>query len=459
MKLLLLLLTLVYYSANAVPIEEYDFNGTNWVVLASGGGMSLEYSIEADVYHAYQVVRSRGIPDKNIIVMNLDEVAYSKRNPTPGIVVSKPGGPDVYHGVPKDYVHEEVTPLNFLAILRGDPVLARNGKKVVKSGPNDHIFVYFMDHGATDLICFPKGRLYGEELNNQLIEMYNQKKFAKLVFYIEACESGSMFAKLLPKDINVYAVTSSAPTESSYACCYDTLRQEFLAGYFNYHWMLNSEQNDLTKVTLEQQFVYIRDHTVNKDPAINATNGQHAQQYGDLSIGKLPVSLFLGKENPKNITEKRFNINPKTEDLINTRDADIYLLQKRIEENDDLSEKQKYVEKLRQLLNNRKLVDKHFEQYVHSIQHLLGIQSFNDINNVLNTRQELNNRQCYRQMVDTFDDKCLNINKNYYVLQKLNVFVNICEKLNETNDMNTAVNALIMYCNNNYMSSLVENVV
>ncbi|XP_054157629.1 legumain-like [Oppia nitens] len=455
---LILILSLLYCTANAVPIEEYDFNGTNWVVLAAGGGMSLEYAIEADIYHAYQVVRSRGIPEKNIIVMNLDEVANSKYNPTPGVVVSRPDGPDVYHGVPKDYIHNDVTPLNFLAILRGDPVLARNGKKVVKSGPNDHIFVYFMDHGSPDIIYFPKDqRLYGEELNNQLIEMYKQKKFAKLVFYIEACESGSMFSKLLPKDINVYAVTSSSPVESSYACWYDNKRRDYLAGYFNYHWLTNSEQSDLTTETLEQQFVYIRDHTVNKDPAINASNGQHAQQYGDLSIGKLPVSMFLGKTNPKYPIKRPMIANPKVEDLVNTREVAINLLQKRIEETNDLNEKQIYVDKLIQLLNNRKLVDKHFEQYVHSIQHLLGIQSFNDINNVLITRQELNNRQCYRQLVDTFDDKCLKINKNNYVMQKLNVFVNICEKLNETNDVDNAVNALIMYCNNNSLQ--VENVV
>ncbi|XP_054157631.1 uncharacterized protein LOC128955976 [Oppia nitens] len=132
----------------------------------------------------------------------------------------------------------------------------------------------------------------------------------------------------------------------------------------NYHY---------TTETLEQQFVYIRDHTVNKDPAINVTKGgQHAQQYGDLSIGKLPVSMFLGKTNPKYPIKRPMIANPKAEDLVNTREVAINLLQKRIEETDDLNEKQIYVDKLIQLLNNRKLVDKHFEQYVHSIQHLLA---------------------------------------------------------------------------------------
>lgn len=40
------------------------------------------------------------------------------------------------------------------------------------------------------------------------------------MFYLEACESGSMFAKL-PKDINIYAVSAASPSQSSWAYyCY-----------------------------------------------------------------------------------------------------------------------------------------------------------------------------------------------------------------------------------------------
>ena len=37
---------------------------------------------------------------------------------------------------------------NFLGILKGDEKLEKAGKKVVKSGPNDRIFVYLDDHGG-----------------------------------------------------------------------------------------------------------------------------------------------------------------------------------------------------------------------------------------------------------------------------------------------------------------------
>lgn len=61
-----------------------------------------------------------------------------------------------------------------------------------------------------------------------LIYMHQNKKYSKLVFYLEACESGSMFNTLLPKNINIFATTASDPATSSYACYYDSKRNTYL---------------------------------------------------------------------------------------------------------------------------------------------------------------------------------------------------------------------------------------
>ena len=42
------------------------------------------YRHQSDVCHAYQVVRSKGIPASNIIVMAVDDVANNRENPYPG---------------------------------------------------------------------------------------------------------------------------------------------------------------------------------------------------------------------------------------------------------------------------------------------------------------------------------------------------------------------------------------
>ncbi|GFX92034.1 legumain [Trichonephila clavipes] len=69
--------------------------------------------------------------------------------------------------IPKDYTGEDVTPKNFMAVLKGDEkTLAGVGSgKVRKSGPSDHVFVYFTDHGAPGLIAFPEDELSAMDLN------------------------------------------------------------------------------------------------------------------------------------------------------------------------------------------------------------------------------------------------------------------------------------------------------
>lgn len=46
--------------------------------------------------------------------------------------------------------------------------------------------------------------------------MHSLKKYGKLVYYLETCESGSMFVNL-PTNLNIYALSAANPTQSSYA--------------------------------------------------------------------------------------------------------------------------------------------------------------------------------------------------------------------------------------------------
>lgn len=67
-----------------------------------------------------------------------------------------PNGADVYKGVKIDYSGEDVTPKNFLAVLSGNKRAVKGGNgKVVRSTHNDHIFVYFTDHGGFGSVSFP----------------------------------------------------------------------------------------------------------------------------------------------------------------------------------------------------------------------------------------------------------------------------------------------------------------
>merc|ERR1711970_1095978 len=189
-------------------LPERPEDGELWVLLVAGSNGWFNYRHQADVCHAYQIVHAHGVPDDHIIVMMYDDIAYNKENPTPGKVINKPNGTDVYHGVPKDYICNNVRPDVFLKVLQGEHVDGSSGSgKTLKSGPNDNVFVYFTDHGAKGLVAFGQDILKATELNLAIKKMYTEKKYKKMVFYVEACESGSMFKGLLDPTMNVFATT------------------------------------------------------------------------------------------------------------------------------------------------------------------------------------------------------------------------------------------------------------
>ncbi|GFY37532.1 legumain [Trichonephila inaurata madagascariensis] len=135
---------------------------------------------------------------KDHCIVMTDDIANNGENLIPGIVINHPNGNDVYKGVPKDYTGEDVTPKNFMAVLKGDEItLAGVGSgKERKSGPSD-VFVYFAGHGVPGFIACPEDELSAMDLNRTINYMYQNNMNGKMLIYIEAYESGSMFENIL----------------------------------------------------------------------------------------------------------------------------------------------------------------------------------------------------------------------------------------------------------------------
>lgn len=194
----------------------------HWAVLVAGSNGYWNYRHQADVCHAYQIMKKNGIPESNIITMAFDDIANNPENPFPGKIFNKPDGEDVYAGCKIDYTGASVNPSNFLNILKGDKKSIKGGNgKVLETNENSKVFIFFSDHGAPGLIAFPTTYLYADKLNDAINYMWDNKRYGELVFYLEACESGSMFENILRSDINAYAITAANAEESSWGTyCY-----------------------------------------------------------------------------------------------------------------------------------------------------------------------------------------------------------------------------------------------
>ncbi|KAG2589403.1 hypothetical protein PVAP13_5NG236500 [Panicum virgatum] len=323
-------------AAGAAEEGTDDAVGTRWAVLIAGSNGYYNYRHQADICHAYQIMKKGGLKDENIIVFMYDDIAHSPENPRPGVIINHPQGGDVYAGVPKDYTGREVNVNNFFAVLLGNKTAVSGGSgKVVDSGPNDHIFVYYSDHGGPGVLGMPTyPYLYGDDLVNVLKKKHAAGTYKSLVFYLEACESGSIFEGLLPNDINVYATTASNADESSWGTyCpgehpspppeYDTC----LGDLYSIAWMEDSDFHNLRTESLKQQYNLVKDRT----SAHNTyTYGSHVMQYGSLNLNVQHLSSYMGT-NPANDGNKFVEGNslPSFTRAVNQRDADlVYFWQK-----------------------------------------------------------------------------------------------------------------------------------
>ncbi|KAK2493986.1 hypothetical protein MC885_016930 [Smutsia gigantea] len=398
----------------AVRLDDPEDGGKHWVVIVAGSNGWYNYRHQADVCHAYQIVHRNGVPDEHIIVMMYDDIAGSENNPTPGIVINRPNGSDVYQGVLKDYTGENVTPQNFLAVLRGDAeaVKGKGSGKVLKSGPRDHVFIYFTDHGAVGLLAFPNDDLYEQDLNETIYYMYKHKMYQKMVFYIEACESGSMMQHL-PADINVYATTAANPTESSYACYYDEERSTYLGDWYSVNWMEDSDVEDLTKETLHKQYQLVKSHT----------NTSHVMQYGNKSISAMKVMQFQGM---KHKASSPISLPPvKNLDLTPSPEVPLMIMKRKLASTNDLQESRRLADKIHRHLEARHAIEKSLQKIVSLI-----TRSDAEAKELLSERAPLTAHDCYRAAASHFRTHCFNWHSSTYdyALRHLYVLVNLCEK-------------------------------
>ncbi|XP_047043860.1 vacuolar-processing enzyme beta-isozyme 1-like [Lolium rigidum] len=176
------------------------------------------YHHQADVCHAYQILKKGGLKEENIVVFMYDDIANNHENPRRGVIINHPKGKDVYAGVPKDYTGDQVTSNNFFAVLMGNKTGVTGGsRKVINSKPNDHIFIYYADHGGAGSLGMPNNPfLYAGGFIQVLRENHASKSYSKMIIYVEACESGSMFEGIMPQDLNIYVTTAANAVKSSW---------------------------------------------------------------------------------------------------------------------------------------------------------------------------------------------------------------------------------------------------
>jgi len=319
--------------------------------------------------------------------------------------------------VSKDYTGTDVTPENFVNVLTGNKkaMVGKGSGKVLESGPNDHVFVNFVDHGATGIIGFPNSVMYKHDLIAALKKMHKKKMFKKLVFYMEACESGSMFDKALPSNINIFATTAANPAESSYACYWDEDVEAYLGDEYSVAWMedIDSEEHfkNLTTETLLRQYKNV----------VKRVSESHPSMYGEISLDKDKVKDYVGVSSKSVLhgTEGHVALD-KFKDSVSSRDVALKTLEKKIEKSNDEAKKSKLTLQRDTMIEGRRAVDELFSLVVGKIN---VVDPKSVVDSYLPV--DLDVMPSYKTVVDYFTTNCVNISKNTYALAHLYKLANL----------------------------------
>jgi legumain len=415
-------------------------HAANWGVVVAGSNQFYNYRHQADACHAFHVLSSHGVPPKNTIVMVYDDIASDPENPYPGKMFNKPTaagtpGVDVYAGCQKDYTGDDVTAENFLNVLTGNST--GTGKKVLHSKSGDNVFIFFTDHGGTGIIAFPTGPfLQSNDLNNALTYMHNNKMFGKLVFYLEACESGSMFDGLLDPKMNIYATTASNPDESSWGtyCPPDDMIDgveigSCLGDLYSVSWMEDADRQGSMSESLETQYETVQQETTES----------HVMQYGELDWDNLPIGDFEGGKGiinrisqiargPRNATAPiRRHTN------VDSRDNKLHYLYWKYTRAKTPADSRRWGRELKGELKHRLHADQLFADFARAI---VGVDNYEP---VLHDRiaSPAHCDQCCRKLFETVRTQCGGWSD--YMLKYTRTVVNLCDAvhhgLEETDQM------------------------
>ncbi|KAL0283202.1 UNVERIFIED_CONTAM: Vacuolar-processing enzyme [Sesamum angustifolium] len=404
--------------------RETEDNSTRWAVLVAGSNGFGNYRHQADVCHAYQILKKGGLRDENIIVFMYDDIAMNELNPRKGVIINHPTGGDVYAGVPK--VTKVLSKVEAEKLLTVSPMTG---------------FLYTIPIGGPGVLGMPNmPYLYANDFIEVLKKKHASGTYKEMVIYVEACESGSVFEGLMPDDLDIYVTTASNAEESSWGTYCPGMDPppppEYitcLGDLYSVAWMEDSESHNLKRETVEQQYQQVKDRTSN----FNTYNaGSHVMEYGNKSIKSEKLCLYQGFDPAtENMPPNGNHLKPHM-DVVNQRDADLLFLWERYKRLDDgAKEKSELFKLITDTMLHRKHVDDSID--------IIGVLLFGPENgpSMLKSVRDrglplADDWDCLKSMVRLFEAHCGSLTQ--YGMKHMRAFANICNSGVSSADMEDA---------------------
>ena len=242
--------------------------------------------------------------------------------------------------------------------------------------------------------------------------------FGELVFYLESCESGSMFPTLDATE-KIFAVTASNATQSSYAAyCGREAKVNgkkigsCLGDLFSINWMEDTEAADVSVETLNDQF----------ETVLTLTTASPVMKFGDFSFMTEPIGDFEGTcDTEISFTErmikkashyyKKYTAEKRElGELVDSRDHNLHFLYEQVL----LKGTEEAYTAMHKELDHRKFIDGVFRE------------NFGEMANAPETPQ---NFDCLRMLLSELEETCGEWSD--YSLKYVRKVANACDTMTE----------------------------
>lgn len=213
-------------NTNITNQTNINANTNNHAVIVSSSRYWFNYRHAVNALVFYQLAKSNGIPDENIVLMLADDLPSNTRNPhkngmyNDGVVKSSDGstsseGATLYDASTEiDYRGEDVTVQSFVRVLLGRQVQPH--QPVLHTNADSNILIYLTGHGGDQFFKFQDiEEITADEIAATLQELHDKRKYKQILLVADTCQAFTLGDAITAP--NVMVIGSSLRGESSYA--------------------------------------------------------------------------------------------------------------------------------------------------------------------------------------------------------------------------------------------------
>ena len=227
----------------------------------------------------YNLLRTNGVADEDIILFSVDDIPWVSENPLPGNIHYEVEGANIRKNAAIDYAGDSVTLANLKNVLLGKST--EDTPVVLESNQNTNVLVYIVGHGMPRAINFNNGdQLIARGLVALLDEMFSLQRYRQMLIMVESCYGESLATDIATPGVVYF--TGASRIESSFGAVYDHNIKQWLADDFTSHTI---KALATPGITLEELYVTV----------YNRVTGSHVRLVNNANFGdtQTPVSVFF----------------------------------------------------------------------------------------------------------------------------------------------------------------------